>query len=112
MQIEASSAVPETEKRSDTEKMYRIKDGYCLRNFCGESLVLPISRSTMSENRTALLSPVGSFIWEKLKTWQTFDDLLDAVLNEYEVERETAKKDILAFLNELEAKKYSITKGI
>ena len=58
---------------TDTEHvgiMYRIKDGYCLRDFCGESLVIPINQNTMRENRTALLSPVAGFIWNKLKTWQ------------------------------------------
>lgn len=71
-------------RRSDAVH-YRIKDGYCVRDLCGDSLVIPIGREAINANQVALLSPTGQFIWDKLATVQTFGELVQAVLAEYDV---------------------------
>ena len=88
---------------------YRVKEGYCVREIGGEGLVIPVSRDTMRENQMAILSPVGIFLWSRLEKEQTFDDLVAAVLAEYEVDREKAAADITQFLGELDARQYLIT---
>lgn len=70
-------------RRSDAVH-YRIKDGYCVRDLCGDSLVIPIGREAINANQVALLSPTGQFIWDKLATAQTFGELVQAVLAEYQ----------------------------
>lgn len=88
-------------RRSDTVH-YRIRDGYCVRDLCGDSLVIPIGREAINANQVALLSPTGQFIWDKLGTAQTFGELVQAVLAEYDVSAEEAEGDIEEFLRELE----------
>lgn len=87
-------------------EQYRIKEGYCVRELCGEGLVIPVSRDTINENQMAILSPIGMFLWNRLETGQTFGDLLTALLAEYDVSREDAAADITEFLSELDAHKY------
>ena len=86
-----------------------MKEGYCVREIGGEGLVIPVSRDTMRENQMAILSPVGIFLWGRLEKEQTFDDLVAAVLAEYEVDREEAAADITEFLGELDARQYLTT---
>lgn len=88
-------------RRSDAVH-YHIKDGYCVRDLCGDSLVIPIGREAINANQVALLSPTGQFIWDKLATAQTFGELVQAVLAEYDVCAEEAEGDIEEFLSELE----------
>ncbi|MDD6211719.1 MAG: PqqD family protein [Clostridiales bacterium] len=92
----------------EVRRLYRIKDGYCVRDFCGESLVIPVSGAALEERKMAIINPVGKFLWDKLQTGQTMGDLLLAVLCEYEVSREEALEDIREFLAELETYKYLI----
>ena len=96
----------QSETIEQAPRQHRIRDGYCIRELCGEGLVVPISRDTISENQMAVLSPVGMFLWERLEKGQTFDDLMAAVLAEYDVSRDEAAADITQFLSELEAHKY------
>lgn len=90
----------------EAKKRYQIKEGYCIRDFCGESLVIPVGGEAFTERQVAMLNPVGTFLWNKLQTEQTFGDLLLAAMQEYEVSREEASADIQEFLTELEALKY------
>lgn len=92
----------------EVRRLYQIKEGYCIRDFCGESLVIPVSGAALEERKMAIINPVGKFLWDKLQTGQTFGDLLLAVMQEYEVSREEASMDIGEFLSELETHKYLI----
>lgn len=87
-------------------EQYRVEEGYCVRELCGEGLVIPVSGDTIRENQMAILSPVGMFLWDRLEKGQTFGDLLTALLAEYDVSREEAVKDIEDFLSELDAHQY------
>ena len=50
------------------------------------------------------LDEVATFLWARLKTEQTLDDLADAVCESFEVDRPSAVRDVRAFLELLEAK--------
>ena len=44
---------------------------------------------------------LGAFLWDRLETAENEEELLTAVLDEYEVTKETAKKDLRTFLDKL-----------
>ena len=96
------AACLQSETVKQASRKHRIREGYCVRELCGEGLVVPVSRDTIGENQMAVLSPVGMFLWEKLEKGQTFGDLMAAVLAEYDVCAEEAEGDIEEFLSELE----------
>lgn len=103
------AACLQSETVKQARRKHRIREGYCVRELCGEGLVVPVSRDTISENQMAVLSPVGMFLWKKLEKGQTFGDLMAAVLAEYDVSRDEAAADITQFLSELEAYQYLAT---
>jgi len=47
------------------------------------------------------LNNVGDFIWDKLKQSIAFNDLLNNIYNEFDVEEGVAAKDLREFLEEL-----------
>ena len=82
----------------------KLKEGFVLRQVAGETVVIP-SGDDMDLNMMITLNDTGKFLWEQLETEKTREQLLDAVLAEYEVTREVAEKaiaDFIARLNEYE----------
>jgi hypothetical protein len=53
-----------------------------------------------------ILSPVGQFLWTLLEEGKTFEQLLDAVLGEFEVDAQTAARDLEEFLEQLDQNQY------
>ncbi len=56
---------------------------------------------TVDFNGMMNLNETGAFLWEKLENDTTKEDLLKAMLDEYEVTEDIAKKDIDNFITKL-----------
>jgi len=57
------------------------------------------------------LNPVGAFIWEQIKEPKTIDEVRDAILAEYDVEKGECKRDLMELLEELAEKGLIHVKG-
>lgn len=57
------------------------------------------------------LSPIGTRIWEILKNKMNFKQLVEKLMQEYDVDYNTCKEDTAEFVNELIKKKLVILKG-
>lgn len=79
----------------------KIKDGFVLRNVCGEYIVVAVGRQTLDFKGLIKLNESGAFLWEQLKNDCTEEALLAALLAEYAVEESVAKADVAAFLASL-----------
>lgn len=79
----------------------KIKDGYLLREVAGSFIVVPVGEGSMDFSGVISLNSVGAFLWEKLETGCTKEDLLKAVLDEYDIDEATAKTDIDEFTEKL-----------
>ena len=55
---------------------------------------MPVGDYIQQFNGTVLLNEVSAFVWEKLQTSVSKETLLDAIIDEYEVDRETASRDL------------------
>lgn len=83
-------------------KIYCIKGIYTLRQIAGEYLAIPINNEAGDNANIVILNPVSQVIWGKIEAGATFDEILSAVTNEFDVEKEEASADIKDFLNGLE----------
>ncbi len=54
------------------------------------------------------LDPVGTRIWELCDGEKTVSEIVDQVVSEFEVDRETAEKDVVEFIDELMKKEKSL----
>jgi hypothetical protein len=68
----------------------------------GDELVLVPLRSDVSQmNELFTMNETGRFIWENLTDESTEEDLAAKMVEAFEVEPETAQRDLSAFLNQL-----------
>lgn len=78
----------------------KIKEGFILRTVAGETVALP-SEGMTDLDMMITLNETGKFLWEKLAIGAEKNDLVDALLAEYDVDRERAEKSAEAFLARL-----------
>ncbi|MBE6730169.1 MAG: PqqD family protein [Ruminococcaceae bacterium] len=79
-----------------------IKKELIKREIAGDTILVPVGSAVYDSNGLFVLNELASFIWDLLPEAESETDILNAVLNEYEVEKETAQKDISEFLAKLE----------
>ena len=80
----------------------KLKDGFILRQVAGKTVVLPCDE-TLDLNMMITLNGTGAFLWEKLQEEITQEALVAALLGEYDVDEETAKASVAAFVEKLNA---------
>jgi hypothetical protein len=67
----------------------------------GEAFLVPLGKTVFESNGLFALTEVGSFIWDLLPEAETEEELLGKILEEYEVDEDTARKDLAQFLDKL-----------
>jgi hypothetical protein len=80
-----------------------IKKELIKREIAGEVFLVPVGSSMYDSNGLFILTELGGFIWDLLPSVSGEEEILKAVLAEYEVDEATARTDIQAFLKKLEA---------
>lgn len=78
-----------------------LKKEFVPREVAGEYLLVPVGRATVDLNGMITLNESGAFLWGKLPDVANEDALVDCLLMEYEIDRETAAQDVAEFLASL-----------
>lgn len=81
------------------EAVYQAKDGFVKREVAGETLLVPVGETTRNFNGMVMLNETGTFLWEALQEPKTEDELVRAILDEFETDPETALSDTKEFIN-------------
>jgi hypothetical protein len=76
----------------------KIKEGFMLRQFGDDYIVVAVGEGSEDFNRLITLNAVGEFIYSTLKEEKSRDELVKAVTDRYEVEPSVAEKDIDTFI--------------
>lgn len=79
----------------------KIKNGFELVNLVGNYMLVPVGEEVDDFNGTVVLNEVSAFILDKLKTDIEKEDLVELLINEYEVDRSVAQSDIEETLDKL-----------
>ena len=80
----------------------KIKKELVKRDVAGDTILVPVGKTVYESNGLFILNELGAFLWDRLEGAESEAALLDAVLAEYEVTKETAEADIRAFLDRLQ----------
>ena len=78
----------------------KLKEGFILRQVAGKTVVLPCG-DALDLNMMITLNGTGAFLWERLQEETREDELVAALLGEYDVDEETARKSVAAFVEKL-----------
>lgn len=79
----------------------KIKSGYLLRDVGSNHVVVAADRARLDFDGMISLNDVGAFLWRRLAEGVSRENLIDALLAEYDVDRARADADLTAFLTKL-----------
>ena len=74
-----------------------------LRTVGKSTVVVAVGAASRSFNGLIRLNGTGRFLWEQLKEDKTEEQLLEAMLDAYDISRDVASADIAAFVEKLRA---------
>lgn len=80
----------------------RLIAGFCVRKILGETIAIPTQEAAHHLSGIASMNETGEFLFELLQKEQTIDSLAEALMEDYEVDRQTAEADVREFVDVLE----------
>ena len=88
---------------SDLQYFAELKNRYVARQVGNELIIVPLAGNVAQMNALFTLNETGKFIWENISAESSLDNLADAMTGEFEIDSETAQRDIEIFLNKLKS---------
>ena len=83
----------------------KIKEGFILKNVADSFVVVPTGANIVDFSAMITLNETGAFLWEILKEDVTEENLIAALMSEYDVDEKTAGEDVAEFVAVLADKK-------
>lgn len=81
----------------------KVKEGFLLREVAGSFVVVPVGKAAVDFGGMMTLNPVGAFVWRALETPTTEAAIVEQVLAAYDVDAQTAQRDVQIYLDKLRA---------
>ena len=81
----------------------KARNDLILRNLAGEYVLMPTGAAIKDFHGTVVMNELSAFVWEKLKAPADRLELLDAILEKYDVDKATAAADLDALMERFEA---------
>lgn len=79
----------------------KIKKELIKRDIAGDTILVPVGKTVYDSNGLFVLNEVATSIWDVLADCETQDEVVAKLLEEYEVSKEEAEKDVAEFLAKL-----------
>lgn len=83
----------------------KIKSGLILREVADNYIVVAVGERVKEFNGLINLNSTGAFLWKKLENGAEEEDLVKALLDEYEIDEQTARKDVSLFVSKIKEAK-------
>ena len=74
---------------------------FLLREVADTQVLVPLGQAMVNFPGMVTLNGAGVFIWQQLEQEQTIETLTQAMMDHYAVDKETAEKDVAAFVSKL-----------
>ncbi len=77
----------------------RIKEGFDMRDVCGEHVIIATGRKNIDFSKVVSMNESAAFLWEAVKDKEfAAEDLVGALTAEYDVSAEVATADVEAIV--------------
>lgn len=80
------------------------RPGFLLKEVSKTPVIVPVGKAVFDFNGIVTLNSSGAFLWEALEQDVSEENLIQALLEKYEVEEDTAREDVRQFLSVLNSK--------
>ena len=74
---------------------------FMLRDIAGEVILVPTGAATQQFNGMITLNEVEAFFWKNLDESEASEILVEKIMDEFEVDMETATRDVIGFVSAL-----------
>ena len=78
-----------------------IKKELIKRQIAGDTILVPVGKTVYDAHGLFVLNELGEFIWELLPNVQTEAEIVERIVNEYDVSAEAAATDVSEFMRAL-----------
>lgn len=79
----------------------KVKEGFIMKKMGTQAVVVAVGSASKVFNGMVKLNDTGELMWEKLLDGATKEELVEAILEKYEVSEEVVSKDVDHFLETL-----------
>ena len=79
----------------------KIKSGFVVREIAGESVVIALGEASKIFNGIIKLNGTGRIIWDSIAEGKERDAIIEAILTEYEIDKNTVETDVDNFIAKL-----------
>lgn len=79
----------------------KLKRELVKREIAGESFLVPVGKTVYDSNGLYILTELGAWLWDLLPEAKDEEELLQAILREYDVEESVARADLKEYLDKL-----------
>jgi len=86
----------------EIQSLYKLKSKFVAREVGNELIIVPLSGNVAQMNALFTLNETGKFIWDNAADSNAIDDMVKLMTDEFDIDSQTARKDIEAFLQKLE----------
>lgn len=79
----------------------KIRQGFVLREIDGTGVVVPVGKASVEFHGMITLNPTGTLMWNLLRQDTSHQQLVQALIDAYGIERAVAQRDVSLFLQKL-----------
>lgn len=79
----------------------KVKGNFIMREIGGDYILVPTGDSALQFGGLMTTNEVGSFIWEQLTNDISLEELAIRIVEEFEIDEETAREDAKEFIEKL-----------
>ena len=83
----------------------KVRGNYIMRKIAGTNVIIPVEDSVADLEGVIAVNNTAAFLFSKLIEEITFDELVDGLINEYDVTKAEASQDVQAFISILKERK-------
>ena len=80
----------------------QIVEGFCIRKILDETVAIPTEEAAHRLSGLVSMNETGEFLFQLLQTRQTKESLVAALLDNYEIDEQTANADVESFIRTLQ----------
>lgn len=79
----------------------KINEDLIYRTITDEHILIPVGKTALDHNGVFVMTEVGGRIWDLLRQEKEKEEIIHVLLEEYDVEEQTLRADVDAFLDKL-----------
>lgn len=86
---------------ADLDSVFSKAPGIVSRKTENEYVLVPVIDNIADMNSVFILNETGAFIWENIDGRSTIGEIIEKLVTEFEIEKETATEDVLSFFDRM-----------